>query len=189
MAAISSSRRSFDGGAQPYSRSHSALKIRSARGREARQRLPYPISVFERSHRSHRIAGDYPFEPRTVDPDQLLAKKGQVPFDALSLCRFSALRQRRLAGSDQLFDELAARASSRVRGAKACVARGYRGGVWVLGFFWVFSSRPVWGGGAWRVWFMIKPPFVSGPGRAPPPPQAPPATPARAAATRGSELG
>src|SRR5260221_7365867 len=80
------------------------------RDREARRRFPYPISVFERSHRSHRIAGDYPFQPRTVDPDQLLAKKGQVPFDALSLCRFSALRQRRLAGSDQLFDELAGRA-------------------------------------------------------------------------------
>src|SRR5260221_6422532 len=80
MAAISSSRRSFDGGAQPYSRSHSALKIRSARGREARQRLPYPISVFERSHRSHRIAGDYPFDCpcRKSNPNVLVMQTTKV---------------------------------------------------------------------------------------------------------------
>src|SRR5260370_39143835 len=106
MAAISSSRRSFDAGGNPYSRSHSAVRSARLAVRRRAGAFPYPISVFERSHRSHRIAGDYPFEPRTVDPDQLLAKKGQVTFDALSLCRFSALRQLRLAGSDQLFDEL-----------------------------------------------------------------------------------
>ena len=99
------------------------------------------LPPFERSHRSHRIAGDYPFEPGTGDPDQLLAKKGQVPFDALSLCRFSALRQRRLAGSDQLFDaSLPAAFRSRNRTGDGPGRRFWRQtGTWSLVENWRFG--------------------------------------------------
>jgi hypothetical protein len=46
----------------------------------------------------------------TVEASQLVAEKGQVRFDALSLYGRARRRQLNLAGNDQLFDDLTGRA-------------------------------------------------------------------------------